>query len=92
VSQLLRAAREQLLPDSASATGTNRAPPPHAFPPGELESIESKLAFHVGPMARYLVKNAAATASTRNELTLRLAGEIELAAARQKFIESCSRE
>jgi TIR domain len=92
VSHLLRAAHEQVLPDSASTTGTNRAPPPHAFPAGELESLESKLAFHVGPMARYLVKSAAATASTWNELTLRLAGEIELAAARQKFIESCSRE
>jgi hypothetical protein len=91
VGELLRTAHEHASPESASATGTNRAPPPHAFPPEELESLERKLAFHVGPMARYLVKSASATASTWTELTLRLAGEIELAAARQEFIESCSR-
>jgi hypothetical protein len=82
VSELLRKTTE----DAAS----NRAPAPQPFPPGQLESLEKKLAFHVGPMARHLVKRAAVTAPSWSELTLRLAGEIEPAAARQDFIESCS--
>jgi hypothetical protein len=82
VSELLRAATE-LSP---------AAPPVHQFQARQLESLERKLAFYLGPMARHLVKRAAATAPTWNELTLRLAGEIELAAARQEFIESCIAE
>jgi hypothetical protein len=61
----------------------------HQFQARQLESLERKLAFYLGPMARHLVKRAAATAPTWNELTRLLAGEIELAAARQEFIESC---
>jgi TIR domain len=81
VSELLRTTAGQVAPES---------PAPQSFPPRQLESLERKLAFYVGPMARHLVRRAAATAPTWKELTLRLAGEIELAAARQEFIESCS--
>jgi TIR domain len=88
VSELLRTTTETSR-EPASATGANRPPPPQPFPPPQLESLEKKLAFYVGPMARHLVKRAAATAPSWNELTLRLAGEIEPAAARQEFIESC---
>jgi hypothetical protein len=89
VSELLRTTTE-LSREPASATGTNRPPPPQPFPPPHLESLERKLAFYVGPMARHLVKKAAATAPTLHEVTLRLAGEIELEAARREFMESCS--
>ena len=89
VSELLRTTTE-LATESASTTGTYRPPP--QFQPRQLESLERKLAFYVGPMARHLVTRAAAIAPTWNELTLRLAGEIELAAARLEFIESCSAE
>jgi hypothetical protein len=82
VSELLRTATED----------PNRAPAPQPFPPGQLESLEKKLAFHIGPMARHLVKRAAATAPSWSELTLRLAGEIEPTAARGEFIESCSQK
>ena len=79
VRGLLQATSEQVSPE----------PAPQPFPPPQLHSLEKKLAFYVGPMARHLVKRAAATAPSWNELTMRLAGEIELAAARQEFIESC---
>jgi hypothetical protein len=93
VSGLLRTGAEHLSPEpastAASTTGVSRPAPPQAFPSAQLESLQRKLAFHVGPLARHLVKRAAATAPTWNELTLRLAGEIELASARREFIESC---
>jgi hypothetical protein len=81
VSGLLRATNEQAPLDSPTST---------SFAPMQLAALEKKLAFYLGPMARHLVKRAAATAPTWNELTLRLAGEIEPTAARQQFIESCS--
>jgi TIR domain len=95
VSGLLRTTAERLASEpaaaaaAATATGTSKAPPSHVFPPAQLESLQKKLAFHVGPLARHLVKQAAATAPTWNELTQRLAGEIEPASARREFIESC---
>jgi hypothetical protein len=75
-----------------SAQPSLELPPLQQFQPRQLEALQRKLAFYVGPMARHLVTRAAATAPNWNELTLRLAGEIELAAARQEFIESCSAE
>src|ERR1700722_8540469 len=66
---------------SARGTGTTRRAPPDAIPPAQLESLERKLAFHVGPLARHLVKRAAATAPTWNELTLLLAPEAGISAA-----------
>jgi hypothetical protein len=89
VNQLCQQVGELL---RTSAQPSLELPPLQQFQPRQLEALQRKLAFYVGPMARHLVTRAAATAPTWNELTLRLAGEIELAAARQEFIESCSAE
>src|ERR1700733_7224829 len=60
-----------------------------AFTDEELGSLQRRLAHHVGPVARYLVKRAAATASSWTELTAQLAAEIEAPPARQAFLEGC---
>jgi len=60
-----------------------------AFTGEELASLQRRLAQHVGPVAAYLVKRAAATASSWTELTAQLAAEIEAAPARQAFLEGC---
>jgi hypothetical protein len=60
-----------------------------AFTDEELGSLQRRLAHHVGPVAGYLVKRAAASASSWTELTAQLAGEIDAAPARQAFLEGC---
>jgi hypothetical protein len=55
----------------------------------EIESLERRLAYHVGPVAKYLVKRAASKAANREELTQLLAAEVEAAPARKQFIEAC---
>jgi hypothetical protein len=60
-----------------------------AFTGEELATLRRHLAQHVGPVAAYLVKRAAATASSWTELTAQLAAEIEATPARQAFLEDC---
>jgi hypothetical protein len=60
-----------------------------AFTDEELGSLQRRLAHHVGPVAGYLVKRAAATASSWTELTAQLAAEIDAAPSRQAFLEGC---
>jgi hypothetical protein len=55
----------------------------------EMESLERRLAYYVGPVARLLVKRAASKATSREELTQMLADEVEAAPARKQFIEAC---
>ncbi|MDP9011325.1 MAG: hypothetical protein M3O41_01460, partial [Pseudomonadota bacterium] len=55
----------------------------------EIESLERRLAYHVGPVAKYLVKRAASKAVNREELTQLLAAEVEAAPARKQFFEAC---
>lgn len=54
----------------------------------EIESLERRLAYYVGPVAKLLVKRAAAKAVDREELTRMLAAEVE-APARKQFLEAC---
>ena len=54
-----------------------------------LELLEKKLAYHVGPMARVLVKRATVKASTREGLIRLLAAEVDSAPARQQFLDAC---
>jgi hypothetical protein len=61
-----------------------------AFTADELGSLQRRLAQHLGPVAGYLVKRAAASASSWNELTQALAGEIDAVPARRAFLDSCS--
>jgi TIR domain-containing protein len=60
-----------------------------AFTDAELGLLQRRLAHHVGPVADYLVKRAAASASSWTELTAQLAAEIDAAPARQAFLEGC---
>jgi TIR domain len=55
----------------------------------ELESLERRLAYHVGPVARHLVRRAASRAADREELVVLLAAEVEGAPARQQFLQAC---
>ena len=55
----------------------------------EMQTLERRLAFYVGPVARLLVKRAAAKATSREELTQMLAAEVESTAARKQFLDAC---
>jgi hypothetical protein len=55
----------------------------------EIESLERRLAYYVGPVAKYLVKRAAAKAVDREELTQMLAAEVVGTPARKQFLEAC---
>ena len=66
--------------------------PPRAvltLSPAEMEALEKRLAQHVGPVARYLVKQAAAKATDREQLLALLAAEVESDPARRQFLEAC---
>jgi hypothetical protein len=55
----------------------------------EMESLERRLAYYVGPMAKLLVKRAVAKARSLEELTQMLATEVESAPARKQFLDAC---
>ncbi len=57
--------------------------------PAELQFLERHLAYHIGPMARLLVKRALATAIDRDQLTAQLAAELDSESARRQFMEAC---
>jgi len=75
--------------DLFAAPAAPRQTPRAAFTDEELGSLRRRLAHHVGPVAGYLVKRAAATASSWTELTAQLAAEIDAPPARQAFLEGC---
>jgi hypothetical protein len=52
----------------------------------ELRRLERALAYHVGPIARALVRRTAARVQDREALLRSLAGEIDSASDRQRFI------
>ena len=90
VSVLLGAAPAPGVAGASSAAATAPQPtPPPAFTAEELGALQRRLAHHVGPVAGYLVKRAAAAASNWTELTTQLAAEIDAAPARQAFLEGC---
>jgi hypothetical protein len=86
VSALLEAPAREV---SAAPPTPSRQTPRGAFSDPELGSLQRRLAQHVGPVAAYLVKRAAATASSWTELTAQLAAEIDAPPARQAFLEDC---
>jgi hypothetical protein len=89
VSALLAAAPPPGADPYATPLSAPRQTSRAAFTGEELASLQRRLAQHVGPVAAYLVKRAAATASSWTELTAQLAAEIEAAPARQAFLEGC---
>ncbi|MFI5232524.1 MAG: protein kinase [Gemmatimonadales bacterium] len=56
----------------------------------ELSAIQAKLAQHVGPIAKVLVRRAALTAATRGALVTTLAAEIDSERDREQFRRSVS--
>jgi len=80
-----------------ATTGTRAAFVPQPIPAdtktpfdaAALELLEKTLAYHVGPMARVLVKRATVKASNREDLIRLLAAEVDSAAARQQFLDAC---
>jgi hypothetical protein len=75
--------------DLSAAPSTPRPGLRAAFTDEELGSLQKRLAHHVGPVAGYLVKRAAASASSWTALTAQLAAEIEAPPARQAFLDGC---
>jgi TIR domain-containing protein len=75
--------------DLSAAPSTLRQGLRAAFTDEELGSLQKRLAHHVGPVAGYLVKRAAASASSWTALTAQLAAEIEAPPARQAFLDGC---
>ncbi len=57
--------------------------------PAETQFLERHLAYHIGPVAKLLVKRAAATATDREQLIAQLAAELDAAPARRQFIDAC---
>lgn len=62
--------------------------PPHDAT--QLAAIEARLAEHVGPVARVLVRRAAAGAASLGEVAQRLAPEIDSESGRQAFLAGCA--
>ena len=84
---------EAVTPAGAAPGGRDAsasAVPAPAHDAAELERIAARLAEHVGPVARVLVRRAAAGAATLEELSRQLAGEIDSEPARRAFLSGSS--
>jgi hypothetical protein len=55
----------------------------------DLAQIERQLAGYLGPVARHLVRRAAARASGMEDMTLQLAAELDSEPDRRQFLDSC---
>ena len=75
---------------AAESPAAERAAAEPRFDTAELQRLELELARFVGPLAKHLVKRAALRATSLEELVLKLAGEIEAAGDRSRFIRMCS--
>jgi len=84
---------ESLLRGPAAAPVTTGATGTHnqllSLDVTEMESLERRLAYYVGPVAKLLVKRAVLKATSRDELTRMLAAEVDAAPARKQFLEAC---
>jgi hypothetical protein len=59
------------------------------FEAANLRRLESELAAHIGPIAKWVVNRAAADASNLDALLTQLGGQIESETERRKFISGC---
>jgi TIR domain len=80
--------KSQALPPAAS-TATARAGAGPAFAGPDLAHIESALAGYIGPLAKHLVKLAAARATGRADLIARLSAELDAESDRSAFAQRC---
>ena len=84
---------------TGATSGTYAAPPvtgstgtlPAMFDAAQLRHFENELAGYIGPLARHLVKRAAASAAGTEALIAQLAVEIESEPERKRFISTCRR-
>ena len=57
--------------------------------PEQLHKLEIELARYIGPVAKHLVRHAAASSTDLQQLTLRLSAELDSEQERQKFMGAC---
>src|ERR1700677_659941 len=88
VKAQLSSAPPQPAQTSAAAAGPSR----HHFDAAQLRYIERCLAGYIGPLARHLVKSAAARAAGTEDLITHLAVELETESDRYEFLRRCRRE
>jgi len=72
-------------PPSPAATGTV----PALIDAAQLRRFEAELAGYIGPLARHLVKRAAASAAGPESLIVMLGTEIESETERSRFVNAC---
>jgi hypothetical protein len=72
-------------PPSPAATGTL----PALIDAAQLRRFEAELAGYIGPLARHLVKRAAASAAGPESLIVMLGTEIESETERSRFVNAC---
>lgn len=60
-----------------------------AFDPALILHLEHQLAGYIGPLAKHLVRSAAAHATGFDDLVGRLAAELDAESDRQKFMHGC---
>jgi hypothetical protein len=73
----------------AELVALDHAPRPHCATPEQLHQMEIELARFIGPVAKHLVRHAAASAVDLQQLSLRLSAELDCEQDRQKFIGAC---
>jgi TIR domain len=81
-----RAAGEETPPRTATP---HREPVRAALDAAQVRNVEAKLADFMGPVAKLLVKRAAATAASLEALITQLGAEIESETDRRKFLSAC---
>jgi hypothetical protein len=78
-----------------TVTGSFATPPaatgtvPALIDPAQLRRFEAELAGYIGPLARHLVKRAAASAAGPESLIVMLGTEIESETERSRFVNAC---
>ena len=68
------------------STGVRATQQPTSITPEALERVAQALAAHVGPIAKVMVKKAAATPGTYQSLCLRLSERLDTEAEKQRFL------
>jgi hypothetical protein len=75
----------------ADTVALDLAPRAHCASSEQLHQLEIELARYIGPVAKHLVRHAAASAADLQQLSLRLSAELDSDQDRQKFIGACRR-
>ena len=106
-TQAVQASMAAMRAKAARASGSPMSTSAAASPPGQtslagqsmitnwqentLKDVERQLAAHIGPMARIIVRKAAASTANVNELYAMLASNLDTEAARRQFLGGATR-